>query len=779
LTGHAVNEDAMSGTEEVELPIPVTLIGFCKLSSANMRRCLLHLRQHYSADLHCLDKGSSGFTPSTMWAQKVDMMHHDSRGDDFDLLHVVLEHSGMLQYEAPIRARCAKQIDGVREMLKRTPLPVAELEELGIAPGHRLRLNKALTVYRSRDGATSIATWNKSKGRVQRVKVGLKSLAAFGTGGGSAKLPALGGVAAVAAAGGGVGGAQPKAPSVPTGASQLDFLLRVFGKRRGSLDAFADASSAGFSDAEQRQAALFCMSYRHLLLLPPSPASRVPLRLTRRLAFEQAALLGPPLQPEQLAPLFDLFDAADEFFNGVLTNEELEQWTRRDCGASNGSDVAADSVFFRLLCRDTGATRRPGHIEAGEFIELVELFAMLTEEELVRFAFDELMAWQPPVDGATDPRKQEQQRAGGGRGGGRGGDGRGMLERRPSVPCIEIEGAGGLAARLSRIGAVEAANVAAERTPGMAEAEALAGMLGPCSFAPKTVNQRLFNWLRHASRHSSLKPPHYKNFVTWAEFRAMHAEQPRALLPLFWLQSAFRVASCGFDGPRVWLERRRGLGAKVDVAAAMRRKRRGTPYWPESMADRATEGEAGEEARGGGAGMREAWLARYDALEPGPKVATWRQRRRAAKQRARLLNRLRPPFIHDGGWRQPLVGVHPYHPVRLQEFSRGLPDGVDPLLWRAVLALARLRKRAQKALGLGARRGRRVAAVTAEQVAEEALAKQEAQRRRRVKSAGLLNCLLTAVGCGGLAKARQARRVAATDDRTGKVGKAKKYPKRR
>ena len=172
------------------------------------------------------------------------------------------------------------------------------------------------------------------------------------------------------------------ASSVSTGEQQLGFLIRAFGRRASSAAAFADETTAGFSDATLTQAALFCLTYRHLLQLTAWPelgeaadeaadedggaramrfgARPHPLHLTRRLRLDQARLLGPPCDPTQLASMFRVFHAADEFSNGVVTNEELEQWVRRDCSSADGTDAAADSVFFRLVCRDAGGARRRG-----------------------------------------------------------------------------------------------------------------------------------------------------------------------------------------------------------------------------------------------------------------------------------------------------------------------------------------------------------------------------------------------------------------------------------
>ena len=80
-----------------------------------------------------------------------------------------------------------------------------------------------------------------------------------------------------------------------------------------------------------------------------------------------------------------MFEHADRYSNGEITHRELQTWLRES------ADHIASSVFFAAICQDYGSVSgHPGFIDLAGFCSLVETFALMTEEELLHFAFTEL-----------------------------------------------------------------------------------------------------------------------------------------------------------------------------------------------------------------------------------------------------------------------------------------------------------------------------------------------------------------------------------------------------
>ena len=96
---------------DVEIPLPSTLIAFCKLTSGNMLKCLSRIEEVLQSDRHALGAGGGTFTLTTEWARRTDGMIAEQQevgNSTFepDLLRSVLEHCGMLRYEQPLRNHC-------------------------------------------------------------------------------------------------------------------------------------------------------------------------------------------------------------------------------------------------------------------------------------------------------------------------------------------------------------------------------------------------------------------------------------------------------------------------------------------------------------------------------------------------------------------------------------------------------------------------------------------------------------------------------------------------
>ena len=285
--------------------------------------------------LHSLQKARNKAPHDILWVDVYDPNNVTSGGDGTFDAASFLGQLGLSEYHQRCHDFYAPR--GGWELMVSKDMSDADLESIGVKPAHRAKLKKGISMYRKQ------------------------------LGGGHGKKKKKTGPQAADVAG--------DADS-HTAYDELASLLALPFIRTPKDEVPEDAGE------DLKHIAIFCAKFRPQLL------EDAKLNLLQKISIVPEQLLGGAMDDKHLKKLFHVFEEVDSWNNGEFTNVEFEAWMMKK------ADHLGASVLISAICADYDAGPQPGFIQLQEFILLVEHVCLMTEGELVHYAFNELQHGQ-------------------------------------------------------------------------------------------------------------------------------------------------------------------------------------------------------------------------------------------------------------------------------------------------------------------------------------------------------------------------------------------------